>query len=57
MPGLYVPAGQPRQAVESEAPCKSLNVPAGHALHTVVPAALQEPNEQQMPAPGPLYLP
>ncbi len=56
-PVLKVPAGQAWHAEESEAPRTSLNAPAGQELHTVVPAALQEPRGQQIPAPGPLNFP
>jgi hypothetical protein len=53
--GLYVPAPQGRHADALAAPGALLKVPAGQELHTSLPAALQKPARQQVPAPALLF--
>ena len=53
--GLYVPAPQGWHADASAAPSALLKVPAGQGLHTLLPAALQKPARQQVPAPALLF--
>ena len=45
-------AAQGKHVDAAVAPRVALYVPDGHALHTVLAAALQEPGAQQVPAPA-----